>query len=692
MSATRRIRTLLPAAARRLLAAPLGGARPVIRTVLAEIGEAAEVPWAQLHLLTEDGTTELACEWLADDAPFTIPRERGIQFGDFPSLVRQARTLRPFTVLVGALPAAAAAERALLEAQGVRRLVVFPCGTDNTLRGGMLLHATQEGPALTPAAMELLHLAADLFLLALGRDAAEQSLEASKHRVAESSQRMRALLETAFEGFVVSRAGFVLQANDGFARMCGYEPHEVVGMNPVAVTTPASAAIIGRNIANEVHDPYVVEGVRKDGSRFPMEIQGTECYFEGERVRITGFRDLTEARERETARERLEERMRQGQQLESLGVLAGGIAHDFNNLLVGVLGNAELAARDLPDGSPTRAAVDAIQLAATRAAELVGEMLVQAGHTRPHVRPVHLPELIAEMKELLWASLPKTVRLEPSFPEGLPAVVADPTQLRQVIMNLITNAADASESSGGAMQVQASEVVLDAPPPGLAPTLELEPGRYLRLTVRDHGEGMDQSTVARMFEPFFTTKFAGRGLGLAAVLGIVRTHRGGIAVHSEPGKGTTVELFLPLAGAVEADAEASVGRAKKEPRGQRPCVLVVDDERLVRDVAERMLLAAGYDVLPAADGLEGLRVFSENQHRVQAVVLDMAMPGLDGLAVFKELRRVSPTVPVLFSSGYLEPDLPLGGDGSGPVSFLQKPYRMAALAERLEELLEATLE
>ena len=688
MKPTRKLRTLLPIAARRLLAAPLGGARPVIQTVLAELGKAADVPWVQLHLLTEQGQTDLACEWMADGAPFAPPPRRGFRFDAYPVLVERALGLQPFTVVLEELPPEAASERELLERQGVRQLIVFPCGADGQLRGGMLMHNSKPKAELSNGAIEMLHLAADLFLLALARDEAEQSLEASKVRVAESSHRMRALLETAFEGFVVSRAGFVLEANDGFARMCGYEPSEVMGMNPIDVTTPESAATIGRNIRNEVHDPYVVEGVRKDGSRFPMLIQGTECYFEGERVRITGFRDLTQEREREAERERLEERMRQGQQLESLGVLAGGIAHDFNNLLVGVLGNAELAARELPAGSSTRVAVDAIQLAATRAAELVGELLAQAGQTQPHVRSVHLPELITEMRELLWASLPKTVQLEPTFPPGLPPVMADPTHLRQVIMNLLTNAADASEARGGPMQIEASEVALDAPPAGLAPTLEMAPGRYIRLVVRDFGEGMDDATVARMFEPFFSTKFAGRGLGLAAVLGIVRSHGGGIAVHSEPGRGTTVELYLPVAenGAMEPQGPAASQRG--QVNGARPCVLVVDDERLVRDVAVRMLLAAGYDVLSAVDGTEGLRTFSENVARVQVVVLDMAMPGLDGAQVYRELRKLSPTVPVLFSSGYLDLELPIEAGTAGPIDFLQKPYRMAALAERLEILLD----
>jgi len=316
-------------------------------------------------------------------------------------------------------------------------------------------------------------------------------------------------------------------------------------------------------------------------------------------------------------------------------------------------------------------------------------MLVQAGQSHPRARPTHLPQLISEMKELLWATLPKTVQLELRFAPRLPPVMADPTQLRQVVMNLITNAADASESRGGAMQVAASEILLDVAPDGLAPTLELVPGRYVRVLVQDHGEGMDEATVARMFEPFFSTKFAGRGLGLAAVLGILRSHRGGIAVHSKPGDGTTVELFLPVATQTPAQEPAPTGELP-HPSAERPCVLVVDDEQLVRDVAVRMLEAAGYEVLSARDGVQGLEVFTENVERVQAVVLDMAMPGLDGSEVFKELRALSPTVPVLFSSGYLDPDLPIGPGGSHRVDFLQKPYRMAVLAERIEQLLEQT--
>ncbi len=687
MSATRKLQSLLPLAARRLLAAPLGGARPVIETILPEIGGAAGAPWIQLHLLGEDGHVDVACEWMADPERFHAAEPRGFDLSDHPVLAAQAQMLEPFTVRVDDLPPEAGPERALLQGQGIHQLIVLPCGTEGVVRGGMVVQYDQPTAPLTAATSELLHLAADLFLLALARDAAEQSLAASQRREEQASLRMRALLETAFEGFLVSRAGFVLEANEGFARMCGYEPHEVIGMNPIDVTTPESAAIIGRNIREQRHTPYVVEGVRKDGSHFPMQIQGTECTFEGEQVRITGFRDLTAERKREEEREQLEERMRQGQKLESLGVLAGGIAHDFNNLLVGVLGNAELAARQVPEGSPVAHAVQSIQLAATRAAELVSEMLVQAGRTHPQVRPVDLPALIAEMRELLWASVPKTVDVRPSFPERLPPVMADPTQLRQVVMNLITNAADASRARGGVIRIEAEEVTLEGPPAGLAPTCMLTRGRYVRLVVQDDGEGMDAATVTRMFEPFFSTKFTGRGLGLAAVLGIVRGHRGGIAVHSELGRGTSVELYLPEAGAPQLDAVPSVPRLRAVPGPADCCVLVIDDEQLVRDVAVQILQSAGYDVLTAADGVEGLETFAANRDRVDAVVLDIAMPGLNGAEVYAELRKMSDSIPVLFSSGYLEPELPIDPEDANFVGFLQKPYRMGTLCRRLEELL-----
>jgi len=660
----------------------------VIRTILQELGETAGVPWVQLHLLGTNGDAALACEWIAAGASFVPPEVRGFNFEDYPVLARRAHDLRPFAIRVDDLPADAAIEQASLLAQGVRTLYVFPCGGDDAVRGGMLLQDDRDRPLLGAGAMEMLHLAADLFLLALARDAAEQSLAGSQVRVKESSRRMRALLETAFEGFVVSRAGFVLEANEGFAQMCGYELGEVIGMSPIDVVTPAGAATIGRAIRDETHVPYVVDGVRKDGSLFPMQIQGTECYFEGERVRITGFRDLTVEQERDAERERLEERMRQGQKLESLGVLAGGIAHDFNNLLVGMLGNAELLAQRLAEGSVERRSVDAIQLAATRAAELVGEMLVQAGHSHAHVRKVRLPELVAEMRELLWASVPKTVRVETSFAADLPAVLADPTQMRQVAMNLITNAADASVASGAAVRIEATEVLLSGAPKGLAPTLEMTPGRYVRFIVQDQGEGMDEATVACMFDPFFTTKFAGRGLGLAAVLGIVRSHHGGIAVHSVPGLGTTVELYLPVATGPGEPLDVPSSDLPARPRADRPTILVIDDEKLVRDVAVSMLQAAGYEVLAAADGEAGLQTFVGHAAQVNAVVLDLAMPGLGGAEVYTELRKLSLTVPVLFSSGYLEPDLPIDAGEVGRVGFLQKPYRMAALTERLEALLE----
>ncbi|MFN8618984.1 MAG: PAS domain S-box protein [Dehalococcoidia bacterium] len=384
--------------------------------------------------------------------------------------------------------------------------------------------------------------------------------------------------------------------------------------------------------------------------------------------------DITAQREAEDARKRLDQQMQQAQKLESLGVLAGGIAHDFNNLLVAILGNAGLALMELAPESPARQTVQDIELAAQRAAELTRQMLAYSGKGKFVIEQLNLSKVVEEMAHLLEVSVSKRATLRFRFPEELPAVEGDATQIRQVIMNLILNASDAIGDTPGLISVstgvmQAGQDYLSGPytEPGLPE------GQYVFLEVADTGAGMDEGTRARIFDPFFSTKFTGRGLGLAAVLGIVRGHRGAIKLHSEPGKGTTFTILFPALGAatpqpttadVLPDATSSGGRK----------VLVVDDDPAVREVTQRILEHAGFVALPAEDGPEGLRQYASNPG-IAVVLLDMTMPHMDGAEAFRELRRMDPGVQVILTSGYSEQEATGSFDGKGLAGFLQKPFR-----------------
>ncbi len=392
-------------------------------------------------------------------------------------------------------------------------------------------------------------------------------------------------------------------------------------------------------------------------------------------------------RQREAEERRLlEAQLLETQKLESLGVLAGGIAHDFNNLLVGVLGNAGLALEELPSDSPARDYVKDIEIGAWRAADLVRQMLAYAGKGRLVIERVDLSRLVREMLHLLMASINKKAVLDFVPTEPGPSVEGDATQLRQVVMNLIINASDALGDASGTIVVRTG--VLDRPPEGEGAYFgaTTPAGACAFLLVSDSGGGMDSATRDRMFEPFFTTKFTGRGLGLAAVQGIVRSHGGAIKVTSAPGKGTTVHVLLPLAPSVAAP---DMDRARSTARGPRSegIVLLADDEPLVRNVAQRVLESMGLTVLLAADGAEAVAVFERHHADIDLAVLDLTMPRMDGVEAFRAMQQIAPGVRAVLTSGFTGEEADSDSWRTGFLGFLRKPYAPRELADRVRDLL-----
>ncbi len=395
---------------------------------------------------------------------------------------------------------------------------------------------------------------------------------------------------------------------------------------------------------------------------------------------VTVATDITQAR-------KLEMKLQQAQKLESLGVLAGGIAHDFNNLLVGILGNAGLALEELPPEAPAREQINDIHTAAIRAAELTKQLLAYAGKGRFVIARIDLRRLVEEMSHLLSAVIPKNALLKYSFAANIPPVDGDAAQLRQIVMNLITNAADAIGQRSGIITVSTS--VVEADRTYLADSYldeGLPAGAYVSLEVADTGVGMSPEMRSRIFDPFFTTKFTGRGLGLAAVLGILRSHRGAIKVYSEPGRGSTFRVLLPAANGGPDSIRP------RTPPAERPqeagWILVVDDDEAVRSVAKRVLERAGFQVLTAVDGVEGVEVFGAHKEKIRAVLLDVTMPRMGGEETFRRLRQMAPEVRVLLSSGYSEQEATSVFAGKGLAGFLEKPFTTASLLERLRSVLD----
>ncbi len=398
--------------------------------------------------------------------------------------------------------------------------------------------------------------------------------------------------------------------------------------------------------------------------------------------------DITERRRVELERQQLDKKLLETQKLESLGVLAGGIAHDFNNLLTGVLGNAGLARIDLPADSTARRQIAQIEHAAQRAADLCKQMLAYSGKGRFVVQTLDLNELVEESLALLSVSISKKATLRFEAAPDLPPVSADATQLRQVVMNLVINASEALEGAAGQITVTTGKLAVD--PAYLATaqfTGDLRPGPAVFLAVTDTGTGMSRETIARIFDPFFTTKFTGRGLGLAAVLGIIRGHKGAIKVDSEPGSGTTFRLLFPAAkGLAQPIAPPTAPHSEWKGTGR---VLVIDDEEAVREVTLSILRALGFEADAAHDGIEGIEKFEAGPGRYAAVLLDLTMPRIDGEETFLQLRKLQPDLKVILMSGYNRVDAINRFIGKGLAGFVQKPFQVETLAAELQRVFTA---
>ena len=466
--------------------------------------------------------------------------------------------------------------------------------------------------------------------------------------------------------WVVDRELTVLRTGGAIQQVLGYE----------------AGRFLGRTLYDaHREDPSTVDSIALHKRALAGEIVMFENEYRGKHLtnRIGPYRDSSGAIIGVigtcldvTASRQLERRMVDAQRAESLGVLAGGLAHDFNNLLVGVLGNSDLALREIPRGAPGRAAVEAVREAGLRAAELTNQLLAYAGRGGAGSVRVHPSEIVDELLRITAPSIPKNVAFEIDVPHGL-AVRGDPSQVRQVLLNLIANARDALGDRGGTIRIAAVAYYHDGngEPNDV---IVAPPGNYIVLQVWDDGPGMDPETRRHIFEPFFTTKETGHGLGLAAVLGIVRAHGGGVKLKTGRGEGARFCVFWPAAVTMPQ-------RAVSEPPIAGRTVLIIDDEDLVRDVVARMIEDLGYSAITARDGRSGLDIVAKSA--VDAVLVDMTMPGMTGAEVITSLRASHPGLPVVLCSGYDRMK-------AGPVradAYLQKPFRIEEFERTLAKLL-----
>jgi PAS domain S-box-containing protein len=384
-----------------------------------------------------------------------------------------------------------------------------------------------------------------------------------------------------------------------------------------------------------------------------------------------------------TDRRHAEERLRQAQKLESIGVLAGGVAHDFNNLLTVIMGSASMALAERPSCEHAQAILSASE----RATYLTRQLLAYAGKGHNIIKLVDLTAVVSQSTSLLSASVPKRVALSFNLAKDLPCLEADPTCVEQILMNLVVNAGEAiPPKAEGLIEIATTSVEVTPEMARLhSKTYDVAAGRYVCLEVRDNGQGMDEFTASRIFDPFFTTKFTGRGLGLAALEGIVRTLKGFVEVRSSSGRGTTFRVFLPASDKVRPAGQAG-GAPRQQLRGGCT-ILVVDDEELVRKLACRVLRRQGYDVQEAEDGKDALRVLAGSPALPSLVLLDLAMPVLGGDELVPILETTYPGLKIVMSSGYPEEEARKLSPNSSVVSFLQKPYTGVVLVEKVAQAL-----
>jgi PAS domain S-box-containing protein len=504
------------------------------------------------------------------------------------------------------------------------------------------------------------------------------------HTEAHPEEHLAAIVESSNDAIVSKDLnGTILTWNAGAQRVYGYSAEEVIG-RPMRILLPPNRDTEEEDILEQLRrgervNHFETTRIRKDGKEICVSLTISPIrQSDGTIIGASHVaRDISERKQFET-------QLRQTQRLESLGVLAGGIAHDFNNLLTGILGNASIATELLPPSNPIQAYLRDVVSAGQKLSDLTHQLLAYAGRGNPSTAALNLSELVREITPLIQTSIPKNVHLRLQLHSSLPMIEADPSQIQQIVMNLIINAAEAipASASGSVLVTSGTQAVDDSYLRTLPLPSDLAPGEYVFLEVHDTGAGMDAETQARIFDPFFTTKVKGRGLGLAAVLGIIQSHRGSVKVYSQPGKGTTFKVLLPALTGEKANHKS--GREDLRGRGT---VLVVDDEDVVRRVAKAALEMYGYSVICAEDGEQAVRIAEQRRDQIDLIVLDLVMPKWSGEDTFRRIRMIRDNVPVILSSGYSDSEAQSRFTGKGLAGFIAKPYTAAQLGEAVKQAL-----
>jgi PAS domain S-box-containing protein len=550
------------------------------------------------------------------------------------------------------------------------------------------LTATRE--ALSLDETRLLH---ELLVSQIELEMQNEELQLALAEMREHKERLGNIVKYTPAGyFCIDPDGRFIEVNGAWLQMFGYDsPEEVIGkhFNIIQVDSNLEKARIhlARLLSGEAIPSGEFFSRRKDGSVGYHTFSAHPVVHADKVVRLEWFIiDISEHKRLEDEKAVLEQQFQQAQKLESLGILAGGIAHDFNNILAIILGHCGLM--EIND-EEAHSHVPAIKKAVERAALLCRQMLDYAGMSQHIQTQVNLVELVDEMLNMLKATLPQNVVIKQKLSAKTPFILGDGSQIRQIVMNLIINASEAISNIPGEIAVSLAKPAVIA---GQSEKDHLgniiPPGKYFCLEVKDNGCGMDEATKCRIFEPFFTTKFTGRGLGMSAVLGIITAHKGAVQLFSQPGEGTTFKVYLPVQTGESAGEESPNQTAVSLTWQGSGTILLVEDEEQIRMIGKILLKKFGFAVLEATNGKEALELYQKYASDIILVVTDMGMPVMDGYALIRALKKISPELPIIISSGFGSNVVTSQLDAEDIAGLLSKPYNPVQMLEVLKSVVE----
>ncbi len=516
--------------------------------------------------------------------------------------------------------------------------------------------------------------------------------KASEEAIRDSEERLKLLFDNAPDGYYLADLeGRFLKGNKKIEQITGYTNEEVLGKIFLEANflpsdqVPKAKALLEKSRHGSPCGPEELVLTRKDGKAVTLEINSYPIKIKNQ-VQILGIaRDISERKRAEKEKKKLEDQLIRVQKMEAIGTLAGGIAHDFNNILTAMVGYTGIALIDAGKGTSLESNLHEVLKAGNRAKDLVKQILTFSRSTEQEMKPIQVKIIIKEVLKLIKASLPSTIEIRQSvFSDS--QIMADPVQIHQVLMNLCTNAGHAMREHGGILEVGLSDVELDTD--FLKEYPEMNPGSYIKMTVRDTGQGMAPEIIDRIFDPYFTTKAPGEGtgLGLAIVQGIVESYKGAVTVMSEPGKGSTFTIFLPVIENRQGPDEKS---DEPLPRGKER-ILFIDDEPAIASLGMLMLERLGYEVIVQKSGSEALALFKTQHQKIDLVITDMTMPGMTGEALAREMMHVRPDIPIILCTGFSHRINQQKALQSGIKKFIMKPFTVREVAAAIREALDAT--